>query len=321
MARHAARIKREGNTSEEIVRSKIWYDDGSVILQAESNLCRVHWTVLAQHSSFFSDMRAVPQPLDDPLIEGCPIIQLSDSIQDLEHLLRALYNPLFDAAETLDFPVVAAIVRLGKKYEFTQLLSAAVARLTAMFPPTLAQIQGRLDGSDRIREDGGLLFDAINLASETGLDTLLPSLYFDTLNVLGKDGLDQVMTGMVRNDQTTAKLSFESQITLVRCQKVVTEAQAKMMFGWLDPNEFPTQACCDLKKCDWTRNVVVDGIFSPLYTLRTMHKWYDCWDEDMFCAKCLKVAKSKFEEGSEEFWDTLPEYFELPGWDELQNDI
>lgn len=78
---------------EDIVRSKIWYDDGSVILQAESTQCRVHWTVLAQHSSFFSDLRTVPQPPDEPRIEGCPIILLSDSIQDLEHLLRALYNP------------------------------------------------------------------------------------------------------------------------------------------------------------------------------------------------------------------------------------
>jgi len=186
----AAKRKRTEGTAldSEVVRSTdIWYDDGSVILQAESTQFRVHWTVLAQHSSVFSDMRAVPQPPDEPLVEGCPVIQLSDSIQDLQHLLRALYNPLFDSTETLEFPVVAAIVRLGKKYDFKQLLGAAVARLTAMFPPTLAQIRKRNDAPSPIREDGGLLFDAINLANETGLLALLPSLYFETLNVLDSD--------------------------------------------------------------------------------------------------------------------------------------
>jgi hypothetical protein len=92
-----------------------------------------------------------------------------------------LRRSLFDSAENLSFPVVAAIVRLGKKYDFKQLLTAAVARLTATFPRTLADARKPYHIIYRIYDDGGLLFDAINLATEAGLLALLPSLYFYAL--------------------------------------------------------------------------------------------------------------------------------------------
>jgi hypothetical protein len=92
-----------------------------------------------------------------------------------------LRRSLFDSAETLEFPVVAAIVRLSKKYDFKQLLTATVARLTAMFPRTLVDGRKAYGIISRIYDDGGLLFDAINLATEADLFALLPSLYFYAL--------------------------------------------------------------------------------------------------------------------------------------------
>jgi hypothetical protein len=78
---------------EDVTRSDIWYDDGSVILQAETTQFRVHWGVLSEHSTFFRDMRGLPQPPDQPSIEGCPIVELYDSFTDVKHLLDALYHP------------------------------------------------------------------------------------------------------------------------------------------------------------------------------------------------------------------------------------
>jgi hypothetical protein len=66
----AKRQRREETPAIPIVRSKIWYDDGSVVLQAESTQCRVHWSVLVQHSTVFADMRQIPQPPDEPTVEG-----------------------------------------------------------------------------------------------------------------------------------------------------------------------------------------------------------------------------------------------------------
>ncbi len=77
-----------------ISRSKFWLDDGSVVIQAEYTQFRVHRTLLARHSSVFRDMFSVPQPISssERLIEGCPVVHLSDSKQDIEYMISALYD-------------------------------------------------------------------------------------------------------------------------------------------------------------------------------------------------------------------------------------
>jgi len=72
----------------------LWYDDGSIVLNAETTLFRVHRTTLSAHSTVFSDMFSVPQPPDEEAIEGCRVIRLPDMASDMEFLLRALTNPL-----------------------------------------------------------------------------------------------------------------------------------------------------------------------------------------------------------------------------------
>ena len=79
-----------------ITRSKIWFDDGSVVIQAEQTQFRVHRSMLSRHSSVFRDMFSVPQPPGDqePVIEGCSIVHVSDSCQDWDNLLTLMYDSL-----------------------------------------------------------------------------------------------------------------------------------------------------------------------------------------------------------------------------------
>lgn len=78
--------------------SEYWFSDGSIILQAEYTMFRVHLSVLARHSEVFKDISSVPQPTGDPLqdavIDGCPVIPVSDSARDIEALLSLLYDPV-----------------------------------------------------------------------------------------------------------------------------------------------------------------------------------------------------------------------------------
>lgn len=73
-------------------RSDIWFDDGSVVLQAELVQFRVHRTVLARHSSIFKDMFSIPQPPCGAMVEGCPLVLLHDNSEDVYHILTALYD-------------------------------------------------------------------------------------------------------------------------------------------------------------------------------------------------------------------------------------
>jgi hypothetical protein len=81
----------------------LWFCDGSVILQAESTLFRVHKSQLSRRSIVFSDMFALAQPpimtthatLADENYEGCPVVKLHDSAEDVANLLLALYDGPF----------------------------------------------------------------------------------------------------------------------------------------------------------------------------------------------------------------------------------
>jgi hypothetical protein len=75
-----------------ITRSDIWFEDGSVVLQVELKQFRVHRTMLARHSTVFKDMFGIPQPQGEAAIEGCPIVHLSDTAEDVCHMLMALYD-------------------------------------------------------------------------------------------------------------------------------------------------------------------------------------------------------------------------------------
>jgi hypothetical protein len=79
-----------------LVRStKVWYNDGNLVLRAEDTLFKVHRDVLSARSDVFAGMLAVSQPdnSDQELVDGCPIVHLpGDESYDVSHALRAIYG-------------------------------------------------------------------------------------------------------------------------------------------------------------------------------------------------------------------------------------
>lgn len=72
----------------------IWYEDGNVILQAEDTQYKVHRGILVKSSSVFHDMFSFPQPPagDGELIDGCPVVRLSDAAEEVQYVLQALFE-------------------------------------------------------------------------------------------------------------------------------------------------------------------------------------------------------------------------------------
>lgn len=72
----------------------LWFDDGSVVCRAENTLFRVHMSQLARHSECFRDMFALAKPSkeEEDVVDGCPVLDLQDSPQDLASLFAALYD-------------------------------------------------------------------------------------------------------------------------------------------------------------------------------------------------------------------------------------
>ncbi|KAH9053902.1 hypothetical protein EDB87DRAFT_1580708 [Lactarius vividus] len=66
--------------------------DANIIVRSsdQANI-RIHKSVLAISSPFFKDLLSIPQPPDDELVDGLPVIQLSEDTDLLNSLVSLLY--------------------------------------------------------------------------------------------------------------------------------------------------------------------------------------------------------------------------------------
>lgn len=90
----AKRMRTEDDAPTAIKRSSsIWLEDGNIVLQAENTQFRVHRGTLSMHSPIFADMFSITQStfLGTDMVDGCPIVHMSDSAEDLHYVLEALY--------------------------------------------------------------------------------------------------------------------------------------------------------------------------------------------------------------------------------------
>ena len=66
--------------------------DANIILRSSDQVnFRVHKPLLAMSSPFFKDLLSLPQPSGDELVDGLPIVQLSEDADLLNSLISLLY--------------------------------------------------------------------------------------------------------------------------------------------------------------------------------------------------------------------------------------
>ncbi|KAJ7825830.1 hypothetical protein B0H14DRAFT_2819178 [Mycena olivaceomarginata] len=149
--------KRQRIENAPITRSEIWYSDGSVVLRAETSQFCVHWSVLAQHSSFFLDLQALlPQPESgQPTMDGCPLVELQDTAADVEHLLT-----------------VRSLITDKSHFH-----SSYILHCTACFREPHDAEGGTPPETTKTVPYGGIYRDMLTLLRENGLQKILPCAY------------------------------------------------------------------------------------------------------------------------------------------------
>lgn len=75
-----------------ICRGNPWLEDGNIVLQAESTRFKVLRSILCGHSSVFRGLLEIPQPEGQELVDGAPIVHLSDSADEVKRVLRAMFD-------------------------------------------------------------------------------------------------------------------------------------------------------------------------------------------------------------------------------------
>ncbi|KAF8216731.1 hypothetical protein K438DRAFT_1953637 [Mycena galopus ATCC 62051] len=297
--------RQRAEDASNIIRSETWRSDGNVVLQAGNTQFRVHWSVLALHSSVFCDMQGLPQPPEQPNVDGCPIAELPDDAGDVEYLLKALYTPTFLSQKTLPLPAVGALIRLGRKYDFKDLFDSAVARLMSEFPTTLEEYDTLPDMLKTITPYWGVDLDIIAMASENNISLALPSAYWRVVCGSSLNGLFDIIS---KADGTVASLPLPD---LRRC---VVGRQNLLLIQFKPGYE----DCIDLSKCRQSREFILKALdYAFIWAL----KWPSDFRMYKFCAACTEHIQECMTAGRKKMWGELPQIFDLPPWAELRNDI
>ncbi|KAJ7668655.1 hypothetical protein DFH06DRAFT_1182185 [Mycena polygramma] len=298
-------------------RSEIWYQDGSVVLQTQNTQFRVYWGTLTQESSFFRDAKSLPQPPDQPTVDGCPVIELYDDLTDIESLLKALFFPNFLAQSALPLSVIGALLRLGRKYDFSDLLNTAVDCLMFENPTTLEEYDALPVPyrPSRIIYYPGLLFDVISLAREYNLQSILPCAYY---RAVAFHTLTDFFDGVSREDGTTASLAPVDlrRCTLNRDQLLKVRFTKGYTFGWLRRWDYDSD-CTNKLKCTQARCRRLHFYMEGTRIL----KRNKAEDDKPFCPKCQQHGSELTNAGRKKMWEDFPKIFDLPPWSELTNDL
>lgn len=78
--------------------AELWFEDGSVVIQAEKSLFRISRAILGSRSPVFKDIFTCAESLPESeraYVEGCAYIRVSDSAQDMTYFLKAIFDSEF----------------------------------------------------------------------------------------------------------------------------------------------------------------------------------------------------------------------------------
>ncbi|KAJ7033808.1 hypothetical protein C8F04DRAFT_957159 [Mycena alexandri] len=291
----------------EPLRTEIWFDDGNIIVQAENTQFRLFKGALCSSSDVFKDL--VEDMADLTAEDGCPLLLLSDSAVELTYVLRTIFHRWsYPPNQPLAFDVIAAFLRLGRKYEIKPLYDDALARLGAVFPPSLSQyVDSKMmdhiqfpDPEDPNRR-GQIVVDTIILARELGIPSLLPAAFWFTCTRLES----------LANKHTSAIFEADRDVILLAA-KPLSIAYASYLFGWLD--ETPAN-CSQPAVCTNTKLKYSLKQWKPPGSAMTLY-WRSS-AENGLCRTCVAAGQKHHSEGAKRLWTELPAFFNLPPWAEM----
>ncbi|KAF7297681.1 BTB domain-containing protein [Mycena kentingensis (nom. inval.)] len=309
------RREDDGDTSTPIERSSdYWFDDGNVILQVESTQFRLNKSMLARHSSVFTDLFTVPTPEDEPLVDGCPVVVLSgDTANDWRYLLSEIVPSRFRGTKRPTISLFAALLRLSKKYDFSEFRKECLYQLKYEFPTSWAKHTSN-EGWRYLYYGDKTCVEVINLAREIGLYSILPSAFYH-------------MTAL---SPECKNLSLADQLALAEGQIRILRLKGLTVTRWLflsSDGDEPLLPCPECSTCQECTSALHRAAYHESCVSSTENDsgdredvfidWKTEW-EDGLCSECVDVAQASFDEGRVECWNKLPLMFGLPDWEELK---
>jgi hypothetical protein len=143
----------------------------------------------------------------------------------------------------LSIAVVAAFLKLGTKYDITQLRSEAVERLSYEYPSSLkAYDESCLDSWKKITLENGVTFGVANLAQEVGLTSILPAVFYSICS--SHDFVEEMLDGEPGEDGQRVTLSSDCQRICISAWERLIELQHNQTFKWLSAVDLLSSEDC-----------------------------------------------------------------------------
>ncbi|KAJ7729964.1 hypothetical protein B0H16DRAFT_1586082 [Mycena metata] len=290
----------DGSSTSSLVRSDVWFEDGTVVLQAETTLFRVYRGVLAAQSPIFRDTFAIPQPPTPETYEGCPLVVLPDAPGELRYFLMATHDAgYFTNTPVADIGTLSALLNLSTKYEVEHVRIRMVAILTCIYPSSLTGWLSRKPPAGYEEgEDDDLI--ALGLALQHQILPVLPGIYYECC---------RFQTSMLLDSDD---ISLKDKTRCIMAKENFMEDSCRDIYAFLFD---PADACSKPVNCLYRRLCWLKQNGSP--TLAWIFDGDFDWETLPICSVCMDVGKASFYEKRVAFWDTLPTLFDLDGWEDL----
>ncbi|KAJ7500465.1 hypothetical protein B0H11DRAFT_1714417 [Mycena galericulata] len=299
----------------------LWFEDGNIVIQAGNSQFRVYRGVLAARSSVFKDMLSVPQPPESELVDGCPLVRLTDSEMEVEVFLKALFLPEFfmpfPSATTFD--VAAGCLRLSHKYGVDYLRRRALVHLSSVYHSKLSTrdiAEHYLSDSHPPGESHEIY--AVEVFREVDALWLLPYAFYNLSWAFNRSKVDTDVFHGGDYIGIPIGLSMRDQESFLQGHAIQSHYAIKILSFLTDP--FDIEGCTSPAECAIARFRAAGNI-QDRYLDDTLNAWSEVGHWDMLesvCPICLAALKTTHEAARQAFWDELPGIYGLPSWEELE---
>ncbi|KAJ7633913.1 hypothetical protein DFH06DRAFT_1139830 [Mycena polygramma] len=292
------RTDGDANDGREPLRSNIWFSDGNLLVQAQNTQFRVYKGTLCTSSEVLKE--AIENMGDSKGEEGCPLLFL---------LILIFDRWSYPDDEPLPFHVIAAFLRLGRKYDIKPLYAKALARLAAAFPCSVEQYLLGADEqiifSEPTANRNTIAIDTIILARELNLTSLLPVAFWCVARE--PELLAHKNTKLISEDDRDAMLLATPHLR---------SAFTSYLYGWLDETSVASPECTKPNSCGLSKLHYSVWLWKRPGNQQGFH-WPPRASED-HCKSCVAIGRKHHSDGVEQFWEELPSFFGLPSWEELK---
>ncbi|RDX41828.1 hypothetical protein OH76DRAFT_1363808 [Lentinus brumalis] len=300
----------------------VWFEDGNIIVIAQQTAFCFHRGTLAKHSEIFCSLFTVPQPTSPDTMDGCPVICVTDTPYDFKFLLRAIYDgvSVFATKGPMNFSVLAALVRMGHKYEVESVLDESLRRLGTVYTTDFAVWnEHQHEGTSVVSLCDEDAVEAINLFRLTGQSQMLPSAFYACARL----DISEILAGMERADGTLETLSAEDLELLLEGRTELVKYDAHIIAHFFKP---PLPVDCTCPSVDLSRTLLANGSkmlldsFPSHLDADVLGSYFtrlaNSYCTSQLCRSCVDALAAHHFMLRRKVWDELPNIFDIEasGW-------